>query len=75
MKLKINCDALRDLVLFVDLKNTKSTHGGELLLVKLQASKNTHPWVFFTFFKLYKWYQIITQNITIILRSNQSYGD
>ena len=19
---------------------------------------NTHPWVFFTFFKLYKWYQI-----------------
>ena len=27
--------------------------------------KNTSPWVFFTFFKLYKWYQI-AQSITII---------
>ena len=27
---------------------------------------NTPPWVFFTFFKLYKWYQI-TQRTTIIL--------
>ena len=26
-------------------------------------NSNTHPWVFFTFFKLYKWYQI-AQNIT-----------
>ena len=66
-----DCDALGDLVLFVDLKNMKNTHGGELLLVKLQASKHTQPWVFFTFFKLFKWYQI-AQNITIILRSNQS---
>ena len=31
------------------------------VLVKLQA--NTPPWVFFTFFKLYKWYQIV-QRIT-----------
>ena len=41
-------------------KNVKNTHGGVLLLVKLQASvcnftkNNTPPWVFFTFFKLYK---------------------
>ena len=42
----------------------KNTHGGALILVKLQASKiNTPPWVFFTFFKLYKWYQI-AQRIT-----------
>ena len=46
-------------------------HGGVLLLVKLQAASynftksNTPPWVFFTFLKLYKWYQI-AQNITFI---------
>ena len=42
-----------------NLKNVKKTHGGLLLLVK----SNAPPWVFFTFFKLYKWYQI-AQRIT-----------
>ena len=52
-----------------NLKNVKNTHGGVLILVKLQAEAcnftkiNTPPWVFFTFFKLYKWYQI-AQRIT-----------
>ena len=53
-----------------NLKNVKNTHGGVLLLVKLQAEvcnfntkSNTPPWVFFTFFKLYKWYQT-AQRIT-----------
>ena len=47
-----------------NLKNVKNTHGGVLILVKLQALAcnftkiNTPPWVFFTFFELYKWYQI-----------------
>ena len=48
-----------------NLKNVKTTNGGVLLLVKLQAlaacnlnKRNTSPWMFFTFFKLYKWYQI-----------------
>ena len=47
-----------------NLKNLKNTHGAVLILVKLQVSScnftkiNTPPWVFFTFFKLYKWYQI-----------------
>ena len=47
-----------------NFKNVKSTHGGVLILVKLQASAcnftkiNFLPWVFVTFFKLYKWYQI-----------------
>ena len=47
-----------------NLKNVKNTHGRVLLLVKLQAEacnlskSNTPPWVNFTFFKLYKWYQI-----------------
>ena len=52
-----------------NLKNVKSTHGEVLLSVKLQAlacnftESNTLPWVFFTFLKLCKWYQI-AQSIT-----------
>ena len=50
-----------------NLKIVKNTHGEVLLLVKLQAcnfpKSDTPPWVFFTFFKLYKWYQI-AQNMT-----------
>ena len=44
------------------LKSVKNTHGGVLRLVKLQVKacnftkSNTPSWVFFTFFKLYKWY-------------------
>ena len=47
-----------------NLNNGENTHGGVLLLVKLQASacnftkNNTLPWVFFTLLKLYEWYQI-----------------
>ena len=44
-----------------NFKNVKNTHGGVLILVKLQTE--AFPWVFFTFFKLYKWYQI-AQRIT-----------
>ena len=64
VKLHQLCDALRDLVPFIQFKNVKNTHGGELLLVKLQAStcnfteRNIHSWVFSTFFKLSKQYQI-----------------
>ena len=56
--------ALRDLVPLCNLKNVKNTHWGVLILVKLQVEAcnftkiNTPPWVLFTFFKLYKWYQI-----------------
>ena len=51
-----------------NFKNVNNTNEGVLILVKLQAFTkiNTPPWVFFTFFKLYKWYQIaqrITNNI------------
>ena len=47
------------------LKNVKNTHGGLLILVKFQTKAcnftkiHTPSWVFFTFFKLYKWYQIV----------------
>ena len=59
---------LCDLVSFApSTKNTKNTHGGMLLLAKLQAcnftKSNNPPWVFFTFFKWYKW-EKIAQNIT-----------
>ena len=51
-----------------NLKNVKNTLGGLLILVKLHASASNFtkidtPWVFFMFFKLYKWYQI-AQRIT-----------
>ena len=39
-----------------NLKNVKNTHGGVLLLVKF-TKVNTPPWVFFTFLKLWTWYQ------------------
>ena len=48
-----------------NLNNVKNTHGGVLLLVKLHAlnlqlyRSNTPPWVFFPFFKLCTWYQIV----------------
>ena len=49
-----------------NLNKVKNIHGGVLILVKvkLQAEAcnftkiNTPPWVFFLFFKLYKWHQI-----------------
>ena len=55
-----------------NFKNVKNTHGGVLILVKLQASAynftkiNTAPWVFSTFLKLHKWYEI-PQRITNML--------
>ena len=57
-------DVLRDLALFVQIKNVKNTYGGVLLLVNLLAlacnftKSNTPPWVFFMFLKLYKWYRM-----------------
>ena len=52
----------------------KNTHGGVLILVKLQAEAynfikiNTLPWVFFAFFKLYKCYQIAQLITNMILQ-------
>ena len=48
-----------------NLKKVENTHAGVLLLAKLQTEacnitkSNIPPWMFFTFFNLYKWYQII----------------
>ena len=52
-----------------NLKNVKNNNEGVLILVKLQVEVcnftkiNTPPWVYYTFFKLYKWNQI-AQRIT-----------
>ena len=52
-----------------NVKNVKNITGGVLILVKLQAEAcnftkiNSPPWMFFTFFKLYKWYQIAQRTI------------
>ena len=51
-----------------NLKNVKSTHGGVLILVKLQAE--APPWVFFMFFNLYKWYQIVQRIIYTHIKNN-----
>ena len=54
-------------------KERENTLGVVLLSVKLQAGacnfteSNTPPWVFFTFFKLYKWCQT-AQSITYIIQ-------
>ena len=61
-----------------NLKNEKSTHGGLLYLIKLQAKvcnstkSNTPPLVFFTFLKLYKWYQIAQSISYFIIVHNVS---
>ena len=57
-------------------KKVKNTHGRVLLLVKLQAlhKSNTPPWVFFTIFKLCKWYQI-AQNITYLISKLQHWTE
>ena len=51
-----------------NLKNVKNTHEGVLLLACNFTKSNTPPWVFFTFLKLNKWYQI-AQNILYIFTS------
>ena len=46
------CGALRDLVPFVQFQK-REKHPWRSV-----TKSNTPPWVFFTFFKLYEWYQI-----------------
>ena len=52
-----------------NFKNVKNTHGGVILSVTLEASVCNFnksvipPWVFFTFFKLYKWYWIAQSTV------------
>ena len=57
-------DALRDLVPFVQFKKHEKHPWRCVTFIKNQAEacnfikSNSLPWVFFTFFRLYKWHQI-----------------
>ena len=55
------CDVLLDLVPFVQFKKREKHPWRSITFTKSNAS----PWVLFTFFKLYKWYQI-AQHITYL---------
>ena len=52
-----------------NLKNVKNTYGEVLILVKLQASLTLLHGCFFTFFKLYTWYQIAQRTTTFLQKS------
>ena len=72
---KLHYDALHDLVSIVQFKKREIhpwrsiTFSNRLVACNFTKS-NTPPWVFFTFFKLYKWYQI-TQNITYVQNTQE----
>ena len=60
-------NAVRDLMAFVQFKKREKHPWRNVTFIKVECCSstkiNTPPWVFFTFLKLYKWYQI-AQNIT-----------
>ena len=54
------CDTLHDLVRFVQFVQKREKHPRRSVNLQAEACNftkiNTPPWVFFTFFKLHKWY-------------------
>ena len=70
---------MRYLALVLQIKNNvKNTHEGMSLFVKSQAyftKSNTPPWVFFTFVKLYKWYQIAQRILWKLTASDRDIPD
>ena len=63
-------DTLRDLTTFAQFKKCeKHPWRSDTLSCRLQPKSNTPSWMFFTFFKLHKWYQII-QSISKVFHQN-----
>ena len=60
-------NVLHNFVPFVQIKKREKHPWRSLLLACNFTKSNTPPWVFFTFFKLYRWYKI-AQRITIYHR-------
>ena len=62
------CDALRDLVQFVQFKNREKHLWRSVNFSKVAGFSKiiTPPWVLFTFFKLSKWHQI-AQRTTVVV--------
>ena len=56
--MKSNSDALRDLPPIIKLKKREKHPWRSGVLLLGPAAISTSPWVFFTFLKLCKWYQI-----------------
>ena len=71
----VKCDALRDLVPLVQFKNRekhpwRSVNFSKVASWSLQVERfnlqiNTPQWMFFTFFKLCKWYQIAQRTTNV----------
>ena len=63
------CDALRNLVPFIQFRKREKHPWGSVTFINVAGfnftKSNTSPWVFFTFLKLYKWYQI-AQSISYV---------
>ena len=64
------CDALRDLVSCAQFKERERQPWRS---VTFSTKSVTSPWVFFTFLKLYKWYQI-AQRITNVRNKSSRHG-
>ena len=61
------CGALHDLVPFAQFKKREKHPWWSVNFSKVNFAKiNTPPWVFFTFFKSYKWYQIAQRTTFVI---------
>ena len=68
-------DALRDLVLFVPFKKCRKHPWRSVNSSNFNfnfTKSNNPPWVFFTFLKLYKWYQVAQSLLYVILRELRS---
>ena len=63
------CDALRDLVSFVQLKKREQHPWTSVSFSK----SNTLPWVFLTFFKLYRWNKIAQRIVKSFRRCQRDF--
>ena len=64
---KYICDALRDLLSFEQFKKREKHPRRSIPFSEVAAAAfDFPPWVFFMFFKLYKWYQIV-QSVSFAL--------
>ena len=71
-----HCDALRNLVPFVQFKKCETHPWRSATFNKVadwSCNSNTPPWVFSTSSKLYKWYQIAQRTTYLVHFSGKSF--
>ena len=66
------CDKFHGVLSFVKLKK-REKHSWSSVTFRKVADFDTPPWVFFAFFKLYKWYQI-AQNASYMQQIMHKYA-